>query len=53
VWQVGGRVLEYEGLTFVTIRGAGHEVPLLQAGRAFNMFKSFLAAKSLPKVPYE
>jgi serine carboxypeptidase-like clade 2 len=51
--QVGGRVLEYEGLTFVTIRGAGHEVPLLQAGRAFHMFKSFLAAKSLPKAPYE
>ncbi|KAG0589697.1 hypothetical protein KC19_1G040600 [Ceratodon purpureus] len=51
--QVGGRVIEYEGLTYVTIRGAGHEVPLLQPGRAFHMFKSFLAAKQLPKSSYE
>ncbi|XP_024369284.1 serine carboxypeptidase 24 isoform X1 [Physcomitrium patens] len=51
--QVGGRVLEYEGLTYVTIRGAGHEVPLLQPGRAFHMFKSFLDAKRLPNSPYK
>lgn len=51
--QVGGRVIEYEGLTHVTIRGAGHEVPLLQPGRAFHIFKSFLAAKRLPKSSYE
>jgi serine carboxypeptidase-like clade II len=47
--QVGGWSEVYEGLTFATVRGAGHEVPLFQPSRAFRMFQSFLAGKTLPK----
>ncbi|KAI9117604.1 hypothetical protein K1719_011770 [Acacia pycnantha] len=47
--QVGGWTEVYEGLTFATVRGAGHEVPLFQPRRAFTLFKSFLAGKELPK----
>ncbi|KAF7838138.1 serine carboxypeptidase 24 [Senna tora] len=47
--QVGGWSEVYEGLTFATVRGAGHEVPLFQPGRAFTLFRSFLAGKKLPK----
>ncbi|KAK4338561.1 hypothetical protein RND71_043048 [Anisodus tanguticus] len=47
--QVGGWTEVYDGLTFATIRGAGHEVPLFQPRRAFILFQSFLAGKELPK----
>ncbi|XP_038982398.1 serine carboxypeptidase 24 isoform X1 [Phoenix dactylifera] len=47
--QVAGWTEVYEGLTFATVRGAGHEVPLLQPRRAFQLFQSFLAGKPLPK----
>ncbi|KAG4929768.1 hypothetical protein AAZX31_17G071100 [Glycine max] len=47
--QVGGWTEVYDGLTFATVRGAGHEVPLFQPKRAYILFKSFLAAKELPK----
>ncbi|XP_002529402.2 serine carboxypeptidase 24 [Ricinus communis] len=47
--QVGGWTEVYNGLTFVTVRGAGHEVPLFQPRRAFILFRSFLAGKELPK----
>ncbi|CAN0912230.1 Serine carboxypeptidase 24 [Linum grandiflorum] len=47
--QVGGWTEEYEGLTFATVRGAGHEVPLFQPRRAFILFRSFLAGKRLPR----
>ncbi|CAN1811727.1 Serine carboxypeptidase 24 [Linum perenne] len=47
--QVGGWTEEYEGLTFATVRGAGHEVPLFQPRRAFILFRSFLAGKQLPR----
>ncbi|KAF3452946.1 hypothetical protein FNV43_RR03379 [Rhamnella rubrinervis] len=47
--QVGGWTEVYDGLTFATVRGAGHEVPLFQPKRAFILFKSFLAGKQLPK----
>ncbi|KAK2992953.1 hypothetical protein RJ640_007335 [Escallonia rubra] len=47
--QVGGWTEVYDGLTFATIRGAGHEVPLSQPRRAFILFQSFLAGKDLPK----
>jgi serine carboxypeptidase-like clade 2 len=46
--QVGGWTEVYNGLTFATVRGAGHEVPLFQPKRAFILFKSFLAGKELP-----
>ena len=41
---MGGYRVVYEGLTFATIRGAGHEVPRFQAGRVFALMKSFVAA---------
>ncbi|GJM87115.1 hypothetical protein PR202_ga03039 [Eleusine coracana subsp. coracana] len=47
--QVGGWSEVYEGLTFATVRGAGHEVPLFQPRRAFRMFQSFLAGEPLPR----
>ncbi|MED6218807.1 Serine carboxypeptidase 24 [Stylosanthes scabra] len=46
--QVGGWTEVYDGLTFATVRGAGHEVPLFQPERAHILFKSFLAGKNLP-----
>ncbi|WCJ30114.1 Serine carboxypeptidase 24 [Euphorbia peplus] len=47
--QVGGWTEVYNGLTFATVRGAGHEVPLFQPKRAFTLFRSFLAGKQLPR----
>ncbi|XP_052183340.1 serine carboxypeptidase 24-like [Diospyros lotus] len=49
--QVGGWTEVYDGLTFATVRGAGHEVPLLQPKRAFLLFHSFLNGKKLPQKP--
>ncbi|GAB2234925.1 hypothetical protein Droror1_Dr00004196 [Drosera rotundifolia] len=40
--QVGGYVVGYEGLTFVTVRGAGHQVPSYQPERALAVITSFL-----------
>lgn len=47
--QVGGWTEIYEGLTFATVRGAGHEVPLFQPKSAYVLFKSFLEGKQLPE----
>ncbi|KAG6410509.1 hypothetical protein SASPL_128570 [Salvia splendens] len=47
--QVGGWTEVYDGLTFATLRGAGHEVPLFQPMRAFKLIESFLSGKDLPK----
>nr|VDC73448.1 unnamed protein product [Brassica rapa] len=47
--KVGGWTEVYEGLTFVTVRGAGHEVPLFKPRAAFELFKYFLTGKPLPK----
>ncbi|CAL9233719.1 unnamed protein product [Arabidopsis halleri] len=47
--QVGGRTEVYEGLTFVTVRGAGHEVPFFQPQSALILLRSFLAGKELPR----
>ncbi|XP_042061418.1 serine carboxypeptidase II-2-like [Salvia splendens] len=48
--QVGGWTEEYEGLTFVTVRGAGHEVPLHKPKQALTLIKSFLSGKSMPEM---
>nr|GEX76407.1 uncharacterized mitochondrial protein AtMg00810-like [Tanacetum cinerariifolium] len=40
--EVGGYVVEYQNLTFVIIRGAGHTVPSYQPGREFEVYASFL-----------
>ncbi|CAD5329553.1 unnamed protein product [Arabidopsis thaliana] len=46
---VGGWTEVYKGLTFATVRGAGHEVPLFEPKRALILFRSFLAGKELPR----
>jgi len=45
--QVGGYTTEYEGLTFSTVRGAGHMVPATQPSRGLHLFKNFLAGVPL------
>ncbi|KAB1213808.1 Serine carboxypeptidase-like 33 [Morella rubra] len=46
--QVGGRIEEYEGLTFVSVRGAGHLVPLNKPSEALSLIHSFLTGEPLP-----
>lgn len=46
--QVGGWTQVYEGLTFVTVRGAGHEVPLHRPKQALVLLKSFLSGSPMP-----
>ncbi|XP_051116587.1 serine carboxypeptidase-like 34 [Andrographis paniculata] len=50
--QVGGWTVEYEGLTFVTIRGAGHEVPSFKPRQALQLVNHFLKDERLPSTPY-
>ncbi|PKA59508.1 Serine carboxypeptidase II-3 [Apostasia shenzhenica] len=40
--EVGGYVVVYKGLTFATVRGAGHMVPSYQPERALTLFSNFL-----------
>eukprot|EP01137_Pigoraptor_chileana_P015432 Opistho-2@71350 len=40
--QVGGYVTKYDGLTFATVRNAGHMVPWTQPVRALDLFSRFL-----------
>lgn len=47
--EVGGYSVIYKGLTFATVRGAGHEVPEFQPSRALTLFKYFVEEKALPK----
>lgn len=47
--QVGGWTEVYDGLTFATVRGAGHEVPLFKPRAALRLFRSFLRGEPLPK----
>ncbi|TKY67751.1 Serine carboxypeptidase 35 [Spatholobus suberectus] len=47
--QVAGWMEVYEGgLTFATIRGAGHQVPILRPEQALSLFVHFLASHVLP-----
>lgn len=48
--QVGGWVQEYAGLTFVTVRGAGHAVPVFKPSDSLALFSSFLLGDPLPSV---
>nr|GMD32714.1 serine carboxypeptidase-like 34 [Ipomoea batatas] len=50
--QVGGWTVAYEGLMYVTIRGAGHEVPAFKPKEALQLVNHFLANKKLPSSPY-
>ncbi|WOL03248.1 hypothetical protein Cni_G11968 [Canna indica] len=46
--QVGGRFVEYQGLTMVTVRGAGHLVPLNKPEEALVLINSYLRNQQLP-----
>ncbi|KAI3840349.1 hypothetical protein MKX03_005845 [Papaver bracteatum] len=47
--QVGGWVISYEGgLTLATVRGAGHQVPVLAPAQSLSLFSHFLSGKVLP-----
>ncbi|XVF67001.1 hypothetical protein PTKIN_Ptkin10aG0085200 [Pterospermum kingtungense] len=50
--QVGGWTIEYDGLRFVTIRGAGHQVPTFKPRQALQLVRHFLANKKLPPKPF-
>ncbi|XP_052205687.1 serine carboxypeptidase-like 34 [Diospyros lotus] len=50
--QVGGWTIQYDGLMFVTIRGAGHQVPTFKPLQSLQLVKHFLANKKLPSGPY-
>ncbi|KAM0922244.1 hypothetical protein ACQ4PT_006294 [Festuca glaucescens] len=50
--QVGGWTITYEGLTFVTIRGAGHEVPMHKPRQALSLFRNFLGDKKMPPTAF-
>lgn len=47
--KVGGWTEVYEGVTFATVRGAGHEVPLFKPRAALQLLMSFLKGQPLPK----
>ncbi|CAL5378755.1 unnamed protein product [Camellia sinensis] len=42
-FQAAGYKVVYDGLTFTTVRDAGHQVPTFQPRRALALFKMFLA----------
>ncbi|KAF7127964.1 hypothetical protein RHSIM_Rhsim11G0168300 [Rhododendron simsii] len=43
VGEVGGHKVVYDGLTFATVRGAGHQATQSEPLRALSLFKYFLA----------
>ena len=45
--QVAGYSVEYEGLTYATVKGAGHMVPETNPREAFAMFQRFIGGQSL------
>ncbi|PKI34260.1 hypothetical protein CRG98_045359 [Punica granatum] len=50
--QVGGWAEIYEGLTFVTIRNAGHQVPTFSPKSSLQLIRHYLANKKLPASPF-
>ncbi|KAK1272985.1 Serine carboxypeptidase-like 34 [Acorus gramineus] len=50
--QVGGWTINYDGLTFVTVRGAGHQVPTFVPKQALQLIEHFLANRDLPKTDF-
>ncbi|GER36488.1 serine carboxypeptidase, partial [Striga asiatica] len=46
--QVAGWVQKYNGLTYVTVKGAGHAVPVFKPAESLALFASFLAGETLP-----
>ncbi|KAK1261985.1 Serine carboxypeptidase-like 34 [Acorus gramineus] len=50
--QVGGWTINYDDLTFVTVRGAGHEVPLFAPKQSLQLIEHFLANRDLPRTTF-
>ncbi|URE16665.1 hypothetical protein MUK42_31060 [Musa troglodytarum] len=50
--QVGGWRVIYDGLTFVTVRAAGHEVPTFKPKEAQQLVAHFLSNQQLPVEPF-
>ncbi|XP_057723155.1 serine carboxypeptidase 1-like [Arachis stenosperma] len=46
--EIGGYAVQYKGLVFATVRGAGHMVPSWQPERAFNLILAFLSGYPSP-----
>ena len=47
--QVAGWVETYAGgLTFATVRGAGHQVPVFAPAQSLTLFSHFLSSTPLP-----
>jgi carboxypeptidase C (cathepsin A) len=51
-WQVSGYVQRYQGLTYLTVKGAGHMVPQWKRQPAMVMFAYALNNTLLPYEPY-
>ncbi|AEC05981.1 serine carboxypeptidase-like 38 [Arabidopsis thaliana] len=50
--QLGGFTEDYErNLTYATVKGSGHSVPLDQPVHALNLFTSFIRNTPLPQTP--
>ena len=45
--NIAGYVTKYDGLTFVTVRGAGHMVPTYRPKEAFYLLNQFLTGQDL------
>ncbi|KAK1262577.1 Serine carboxypeptidase-like 34 [Acorus gramineus] len=50
--QVGGWTINYDGLTYVTVRGAGHQVPTFVPKQSLQLIEHFLANRDLPKTDF-
>ncbi|PAN17394.1 hypothetical protein PAHAL_3G128400 [Panicum hallii] len=46
--QVAGRFVEYHRLSMVTVRGAGHLVPLNKPAEGLTVINAFLRGEQLP-----
>ncbi|KAI3946764.1 hypothetical protein MKW98_003327 [Papaver atlanticum] len=46
--QVGGWTQEYKGLTFVSVRGAGHDIQMYKPILAYPVIKAYLSGISMP-----
>ncbi|KAI3848386.1 hypothetical protein MKW98_005766 [Papaver atlanticum] len=46
--QVGGWTQEYKGLTFVSVRGAGHDIPMYKPNLAYPVIKAYLSGSPMP-----
>jgi serine carboxypeptidase-like clade 1 len=47
--QTAGYVQEYDGLTYITVKGVGHMVPQWKRQESFVMFSAFLKGEKLPE----